>query len=145
MTTPDRTKLRPTVAAIRKRATLARQLREFVPVARTRTRALLRRWPAALVAARTGAGRTTAVVQSMSTPTLRSLAAGSAGLGAGLLLGGAPRIVAAAGVTPAIVMGAAVLARSSTANGNAADSLPAGADETLDASRLDDDGNPRVS
>ena len=147
MTTPDKTRktrLRPTVAALRKRATLGRQLKAVVPATRARTEGLLRRWPAALASARTGADRTTAAVQSMPTSTLRSLAAGSAGLGAGLLLGGAPRLVAVAGVAPAIVIGATVLSRSSNPDGKRANPPAPGIAEAGDQSRLDDDGNPRV-
>ena len=47
----------------------------------------------------------------MPSSTSRSLAAGSVGLGAGLYLGGAPRLVAATGVAPAVVIGAAILLR----------------------------------
>jgi len=36
---------------------------------------------------------------------------GSVGLGAGLLIGGAPRLVAATGAAPAVVIGAAILLR----------------------------------
>jgi hypothetical protein len=47
----------------------------------------------------------------MPSSTSRSLAAGSVGFGAGLFMGGAPRLVAATGVAPAIVIGAAILLR----------------------------------
>jgi len=47
----------------------------------------------------------------MPSSTSRSLATGSVGLGAGLYIGGAPRLVAAAGVAPAVVIGAAIFLR----------------------------------
>jgi uncharacterized membrane protein YphA (DoxX/SURF4 family) len=47
----------------------------------------------------------------MPSSTSQSLAAGSVGLGAGLLIGGAPRLVAATGVAPAVLIGAAILLR----------------------------------
>jgi hypothetical protein len=47
----------------------------------------------------------------MPSSTSQSLAAGSVGLGAGLLIAGAPRLVAATGVAPAVVIGAAILLR----------------------------------
>jgi hypothetical protein len=45
----------------------------------------------------------------MPSSTSQSLAAGSVGLGAGLFIGGAPRLVAATGIAPAVVIGAAIL------------------------------------
>lgn len=103
--------------------------------------ALRRRWPGAVDATRAGALRTKQAVQAMSDSNLRSLSAGSVGLGAGLFIGGAPRLVAAAGIAPAIVMGAtfftrpgavAKVRRATRRNGVTA----------LDDSRLDDDGAP---
>ena len=43
--------------------------------------------------------------------TLRWLAAGSVGLGAGLYLAGAPRVVTAAGFSPALAIAAAIVLR----------------------------------
>jgi hypothetical protein len=90
---------------------LAAQLRAAVQIAR-RTGPMLRRRSARAVAAtRAGFGWTTRTVQAMPSSTSRSLAAGSVGLGAGLYMGGAPRLIAAAGVAPAAVIGAAILLR----------------------------------
>lgn len=50
-------------------------------------------------------------LQALPNSTLRWLAASSVGLGAGFFLAGAPRLVVAAGVAPALVMGAAMIAR----------------------------------
>ena len=49
--------------------------------------------------------------QRDSSRLLRWLAAGSVGLGAGLSLAGAPRLVVAAGVAPAVIIGAAIASR----------------------------------
>ena len=90
---------------------LAAQLRGAVRMART-TGPMLRRRSARVVAA-TGAGFawTARRVQAMPRSTSQSLAAGSVGLGAGLFLGGVPRVVAATGAAPAVVIGAAILLR----------------------------------
>jgi hypothetical protein len=91
--------------------TLAAQLRSAVRVARATGPTLRRRSARAVAATRAGVGWTTRTVQAMPSSTSRSLAAGSVGLGAGLYLGGAPRLVAASGVAPAVVIGAAILLR----------------------------------
>jgi hypothetical protein len=56
-------------------------------------------------------GGATNPLQALPDSTLRWLAASSVGLGAGFFLAGAPRLVVAAGVAPAVVMGAAMIAR----------------------------------
>jgi len=90
---------------------LAARLRAAVRIART-TGPMLRRRSAPVVAAtRAGVGWTTRTVRAMPSSTSRSLAAGSVGLGAGLYIGGAPRLVAATGVAPAVVIGAALFLR----------------------------------
>ena len=102
--------------------------------------AVLRRMPVALEATRAAIRTTTSVVNAMPSSAIRALAAGSAGLGVGLYLGGAPRLVAAAGMAPAVVLGAAALSRSVTP----VDPAPgeSGADSTADEGRFDDDGGP---
>lgn len=90
---------------------LATQLRGAVRIARTTGPILRRRSARALAVARAGLGSTTRRVQAMPRSTSQSLAAGSVGLGAGLFIGGAPRLVAATGVAPAVVIGAALLLR----------------------------------
>ena len=57
----------------------------------------------------------TASLQRFPDPMLRWLAAGSAGLGAGLYLTGVPRLVVAASVAPALAMAAAIVLRPSKA------------------------------
>jgi hypothetical protein len=64
-------------------------------------------------ATRVGANSTTSALQTLPDPTLRWLAASSAGLSAGFYLAGAPRLVVAAGVAPALIMGAAIVLRPS--------------------------------
>ena len=88
---------------------LATQLRGAVRIARTTGPMLRRRSARAFAVTRAGLGSTTRRVQAMPRSTSQSLAAGSVGLGAGLFIGGAPRLVAATGVAPAVVIGAAIL------------------------------------
>jgi len=90
---------------------LATRLRGAVRIARTTGPTLARRSVRAVAATRAGLGWTTRRVQAMPSSTSQSLAAGSVGLGAGLLIGGAPRLVAATGVAPAVLIGAAILLR----------------------------------
>jgi len=80
-------------------------------VARTGAGVLIARAPRAARATRTGASGTTSALQKMPDPILRWLAAGSVGLGAGLSLAGAPRLVVAAGMAPALIIGAAIASR----------------------------------
>jgi hypothetical protein len=80
-------------------------------IARSGAEVLIARAPRAARATRTGAGGTTSALQKLPDPVLRWLAAGSVGLGAGLSLAGAPRLVVAAGVAPALVIGAAIASR----------------------------------
>jgi hypothetical protein len=82
-------------------------------VARAGAGALLDRLPGTVRATWVGANGATSALQTLPDSTLRWLAAGSVGIGAGLLLAGAPRVVVAAGVAPALAMGAAALARPS--------------------------------
>jgi hypothetical protein len=90
---------------------LAARLRGAVRIARTTGPMLGRRSARAVAATRAGLGWTTRRVQAMPRSTSQSLAAGSVGLGAGLFMGGAPRLVAATGAAPAVVIGAAILLR----------------------------------
>ena len=80
-------------------------------LARTGAGILVARAPRAARATRTGAGGTTSALQKLPDPMLRWLAAGSVGLGAGLSLAGAPRLVVAVGVAPALIIGAAIASR----------------------------------
>jgi hypothetical protein len=87
------------------------QVASALRVARTVGSVLIRRVPGTIRATRTGAGGTTSALQTLPDPMLRWLAAGSVGLGAGLSLAGAPRLVVAAGVAPALMIGAAIALR----------------------------------
>ncbi len=73
--------------------------------------AALDRVPATVKATRVGARGTAKSLQTLPDTTLRSLAATSLGVSAGFYLAGAPRLAIAAGVTPALVMGAAMVLR----------------------------------
>jgi len=90
---------------------LATRLRGAVRIARTTGPILGRRSARAIAATRAGVGWTSRRVQAMPASTSQSLAAGSVGLGAGLLIAGAPRLVAATGVAPAVLIGASILMR----------------------------------
>jgi hypothetical protein len=90
---------------------VARRASGAVGSARSGASALLRRAPGVMRATRTGAQGTTSTLQALPDSTLRWLAAGSVGLGAGLYLSGAPRVATAAGVLPALIMGAAMVLR----------------------------------
>jgi hypothetical protein len=90
-----------------------RQIAGGASAARAGARALLDRLPGTVRATRVGANGATSALQALPDSTLRWLAAGSVGMGAGLFLAGAPRVVVAAGVVPALAMGAAALARPS--------------------------------
>ena len=66
--------------------------------------------PGSVHATRAGASGATSALQLLPDSTLRWLAAASVGLGAGFCLAGAPRLVIAAGVAPALILGAAIVA-----------------------------------
>ncbi len=87
--------------------------------ARASAGALLGRLPGTVRATWVGANGATNALQTLPDSTLRWLAAGSVGIGAGLFLAGAPRVVIAAGVAPALAMGAAALARPALPVGHA--------------------------
>ena len=82
-----------------------------VELARTSAATVIERVPGALRAMRAGVGGTTAALQSLPDSTLRWIAATSVGLGAGLRLAGAPRLVSAAGAAPALIVGAVIALR----------------------------------
>jgi hypothetical protein len=123
---------RSVAQAFRARATgLVRGVPGAVTLSRARAATLIARLPGTVNATRAGAHETTSALQALPDTTLRSLAATSVGLGAGFYLAGAPRLVVAAGVAPAIVMGAAIVLRpvvavESEAPGPASQVMPEG-------------------
>ncbi len=92
-------------------AGLVRGVSGAVPLPQVSAATLIAHLPGTVNATRASAHGTTSALQSLPDTTLRSLAGTSVGLGAGLYLAGAPRLVVAAGVAPAIVMGAAMVLR----------------------------------
>ncbi len=72
---------------------------------------LAARLPTTLRVTRSGASRTVGALQTLPDTTLRSLAATSVALGAGLSLTKAGRLATVAGMVPAVVMGTAILVR----------------------------------
>ncbi|HEX7472680.1 MAG TPA: hypothetical protein VF323_06330 [Candidatus Limnocylindrales bacterium] len=72
---------------------------------------LVERVPGTMRATRSRAQGTTSALQTLPDSTLRWLAASSVGLGAGFYLARAPRLIIAAGVAPAVIMGAAIAMR----------------------------------
>ena len=72
---------------------------------------LVRRVPGTISATQSGALATTTALQQLPDSTLQSLAASSAGLGAGLYLAGRRRLAVAAGVIPALIVGVAIAVR----------------------------------
>jgi len=99
----------------------ARRASSAIGTARASAATLISKVPGTIDATRAGALTTTSALQTLPDPTLRWLAATSVGLGAGLHLAGAPRLVSAAGVAPALMIGAALLLRP------VAPAVPAGA------------------
>ncbi len=97
---------------LRKRlASVVRRVSGALEIARTSATMLIVRVPGTMHATRAGAHGTTSALQTLPDSTLRWLAAGSVGLGAGFYLARAPRLVIAAGVAPALIMGAAIVLR----------------------------------
>jgi hypothetical protein len=62
-------------------------------------------------ATQSGAADTTTALQALPDSTLRGLAATSVGLGAGFFLAGKSRLVVVAGIAPALLAAAAIIAR----------------------------------
>lgn len=94
-----------------RKAGVARHLPGAITSAWAAVTTLVGRVPATLDATRAGAREAAGALQSLPDPTLQWLAAGSVGLSAGLFLAGKPRLVIAAGIAPALAMGAAIIAR----------------------------------
>ena len=79
--------------------------------ARAAVATLVGRVPGAARATGAGARGTTGALQQLPDSTLRWLTASSIGLAAGLQVAGAPRWMQAAGIAPALFMGAAIALR----------------------------------
>lgn len=77
------------------------------------TKTLVSRLPGTLRATRVGANATTSSLQILPDSILQGLAASSVGLGAGFYIAGVPRLVTAAAVAPALIIGAAIVLRPS--------------------------------
>jgi hypothetical protein len=84
---------------------------EIAGEARNRAEQVANRLPGAFDGMRSGAESGVTKLQTMPDSALRLLAALSLGLGAGLRLGGAPRLVTLAGFAPASILGFAIVSR----------------------------------
>jgi len=93
------------------RARPGRPVSGVLMLVRTSVAPLIERTPGTMQATRAGAHALTVALQTLPDSTLRWLAAGSVGFGAGLYLAGAPRVVTAAGVAPALAIAAAIALR----------------------------------
>lgn len=90
---------------------VVRDVSGAVQIVRRGAGTLIERGPGTISATRAGAHVTTTTLQALPDSTLRWLAASSVGLGAGFYLAGAPRLVVAAGIAPALIVGAAMVLR----------------------------------
>lgn len=100
------------VERLRRQATpLVGHLADAAGLARATAVTIAGRAPGTVDATLARAHETTSALQTLSDPTLRELAATSVGVGAGFYLAGLPRLVVAAGMAPAVIMGAAILLR----------------------------------
>jgi hypothetical protein len=84
---------------------------ELAGQARHRAEQMADQLPGAFDSVRSGAESTVTRLQTMPDSALRLLAAVSLGLGAGLRLAGAPRLVTLAGFAPASILGFAIMSR----------------------------------
>jgi hypothetical protein len=92
-------------------ASLLERMPATIRATRNGAASLLERMPATVSATQAGVRATTSALQQLPDSTLRSLAASSAGLGAGLYLAGKRRLAVAAGVVPALIVGVAIAVR----------------------------------
>jgi hypothetical protein len=91
--------------------TVLRRVAGPVNAARAGMATLVSHAPETVKAATSAARATTGALQTLPDEALRSLTASSIGLGAGLYLAGKHRLAVAAGVGPALVVGAAIASR----------------------------------
>ena len=92
-------------------SSVARRLGGAIRTVGTTAATLVGHVPGTVRATRAGARDTASALQTLPDSTLRSLAATSVGLSAGLRIARAPRIVVAAGAVPALIAGAAIALR----------------------------------
>jgi len=93
------------------RARAVRRMSGAIELARRGAITVIERVPGAVRATWAGAHGATSALQTLPDSTLRWIAATSVGLGVGLRLAGAPRLVSAAGAAPALIVGAAIALR----------------------------------
>jgi hypothetical protein len=110
--------MRPVAAVAKPVAAVAKPVSSVASIARASVVAagrgatrVVARLPRTIRATQAGATEATNALQTLPDPTLRSLAATSVGIGAGLFLARAPRAVVVVGVVPAMIMGAAIALR----------------------------------
>ena len=87
------------------------EARDLVSQVRDGSSRLVERMPEAMEAARTGARDAARTVESMPEQRRLALTTLSVGLGAGLYLAGAPRLLTVLALTPALVVAATWMAR----------------------------------
>ena len=88
-----------------------RRRSDAIGAVRGRGASVLKHASAAIDATLAGGRSASRAVQAAPDSTLRWLAATSVGLGTGLFLARAPRVIVAAGIAPALLVAAAVAAR----------------------------------
>jgi hypothetical protein len=99
-----------------------RRASDTIDQAAASARTLVSQLSATAQATRYRAKATTTALQTLPDSTLRGLAVSSLGLGAGFYLAGVPRLATAAAVTPAMILGAAIITRPGDPVGGAATS-----------------------
>jgi hypothetical protein len=101
----------PTEDGHRRLTDLSRHTKGAVKLVGRSTSRIIAHIPGTMGATQAGVHDAASALQTLPDPTLRTLAASSVGLGAGLYLTRAPRLVIVAGVLPAMIMGAAIALR----------------------------------
>lgn len=90
---------------------LSRHTKGAVKLVGRTTSRIIAHIPGTMGATQAGVHDAASALQGLPDPTLRTLAASSVGLGAGLYLAGAPRLVLVAGAVPAVIMSAVIALR----------------------------------
>jgi hypothetical protein len=111
-TTPSLFESEPSVAGTRKRlGSTVRRVSGTIDFGLATAATLFAHVPRTARATGVTANATTRALQRLPDSTLQGLAASSIGFGAGLYAAGLPRLVTAAAVTPAVIIGAAIVLR----------------------------------